>query len=62
VRRLHGEGKIKALYSVHDLRHAFAKALYLKTRDIYKVSRALYHATVDVTARYLRSLGLADLK
>ena len=62
IKRLHGEGKVKALYSVHDLRHYFAKALYLETRDIYRVSRALHHATVDVTARYLRSLGLADLK
>ena len=62
IKRLHGEGKLKALYSVHDLRHAFAKRLYLESRDIYRVSRALYHATVDVTAKYLRSLGLEELK
>lgn len=62
IRRLHGEGKLKARYSVHDLRHAFATRLYLETRDIYRVSRALHHATVDVTARYLRSLGFKDLK
>ena len=62
VRRLHGEGKLKARYSVHDLRHAFARRLYLESKDIYRVSRALHHASVDLTARYLRSLGLSELQ
>jgi integrase len=57
VRRLHAEGRITALYSVHDLRHAFAVRLYEATHDVYQVEKALGHANVSVTEGYLRSLG-----
>ena len=58
VRILHKAGKIEALYSVHDLRHAFAVRLYESTKDVYQVEKALGHANVSVTELYLRSLGL----
>jgi site-specific recombinase XerD len=58
VRKLHAAGRIAALYSVHDLRHAFAVRLYEATHDVYQVEKALGHANVSVTETYLRSLGL----
>jgi site-specific recombinase XerD len=58
TKRLHEAGEIAARYSVHDLRHAFAVRRYQDGRDIYAVSKALGHAGVSVTERYLRSLGL----
>ena len=51
-------GKLKASYSVHDLRHAYAVRLYRQGKDIYTVKQALGHASVVVTERYLRSIGL----
>ena len=56
--RMHAEGKLKAAYSAHDLRHAFAVRLYQETRDVYAVKTALAHANVTVTETYLRGLGL----
>ena len=58
TKKLHEAGKLEAAYSVHDLRHAFAVKLYIETKDIYQVSKALGHASVSVTERYLRSLSL----
>jgi site-specific recombinase XerD len=58
VVKLHEAGRLKARYSVHDLRHAFAVRRYLECCDIYAVKTALHHAGVSVTERYLRSLGL----
>ncbi len=43
---------------MHDLRHAFAVKLYGESRDIYRVSKALHHASVAVTESYLRSIGI----
>jgi len=57
ARKLLAEGRIRARYSVHDLRHAFAVRLYKATRDVYQVEKALGHANVSVTETYLRSLG-----
>ena len=57
AKRLHAEGKLQAVYSAHDLRHAFAVRLYEQTHDIYRVQQALGHASVAVTENYLRSLG-----
>ena len=56
--KLHAAGKLRARYSVYDLRHAFAVRLYEATHDVYQVEKALGHATVAVTETYLRSLGL----
>ena len=58
--KMHGEGRLKAAYSAHDLRHAFAVRLYRETHDVYAVCVALGHANVSVTEKYLRALGLAD--
>jgi hypothetical protein len=58
--RLHGQGKLKACYSVHDLRHVFAVWLYQATQDVYQAEKALGHANVAVAEGYLRSLGLAE--
>ena len=49
------------LYSAHDLRHAFAVRLYKQSgNDIYRVSRALAHRSIETTATYLRGLGVFD--
>jgi integrase len=60
AKRLRVAGKLQAVYSAHDLRHAFAMRLYEQTRDIYRVRQALGHASVSVTEGYLRSLGLTS--
>jgi site-specific recombinase XerD len=57
VGKLYASGKIRTKYSVHDLRHAFAASLYRQTRDIYRVEKALGHASIGVTEAYLKSLG-----
>lgn len=53
TRRLADDGKLGAAYSVHDVRHFYAAALFDKTRDLYRTSRALGHASVAVTEQYL---------
>ena len=58
MKKLHTADQIAALYSVHDLRHAFAVRLNQDTHDIHQVEQALGHATVAVTETYMRSLGL----
>lgn len=60
TKSLHARGEIRAAYSVHDLRHAYAVAEYRKDRDIYRVSRLLGHASIQVTETYLRGLGEID--
>jgi integrase len=56
--RLHVAGKLRETYSLHDLRPSFAVRLYKKNRDVYRVEKALGHATIAVTETYLQSLGL----
>jgi site-specific recombinase XerD len=58
VRGLERAGRLKAKYSVHDLRHAYAVKLYKETKNIYFVKQALGHASVGVTETYLRSRGV----
>jgi integrase len=58
TRKLHDAGTIKAEYSCHDLRHAYAVRIYQTTHDVYQVKQALGHATVGVTETYLRSIGV----
>jgi integrase len=55
--RLAEFGTIKAAYSAHDFRHLFAVTEYRKDRDIYRVSKLLGHASIQVTETYLRGLG-----
>jgi site-specific recombinase XerD len=61
VRKLHKAGRLSARFSPHDLRHYAAVKLYKATRDVYAVSRFLYHASVSITEVYLKSLP-ADFK
>jgi site-specific recombinase XerD len=58
VGKLYTAEKLRAKYSVHDLRHSFAVKLYQETKDVYAAEKALGHANVGVTETYLRSLGL----
>jgi site-specific recombinase XerD len=53
-------GKLEAAYSPHDLRHAFAVREYRKDRDIYRLSKLLGHASIQVTETYLKGLGELD--
>lgn len=57
IAKVHKAGKIQAAYSCHDLRHFFALTEYRKTKDIYRLSKLLGHASIQVTEHYLRGLG-----
>jgi site-specific recombinase XerD len=58
--KLAAEGKIKAAYSAHDLRHFYAVREYRKDRDLHRVSKLLGHASIQVTESYLKGLGEVD--
>jgi len=60
VKKLYENGKIKAAYSAHDLRHYYAVTEYRKDKDIHRVSRLLGHASIQITETYLRGLGEID--
>lgn len=45
-------------HTPYSFRHTAAVNMYLKTKDPYKVQRALGHSSLLVTLVYLRSLGL----
>jgi len=53
-------GTIASSYSAHDLRHLYAVTEYKKDHDIYRVSKLLGHASIQVTETYLRGLGEVD--
>ena len=55
-KRLYEQGKIKASYSIHDIRHYFVVTLYKKTKDIELIRQALNHSSIAITGIYLRSL------
>ena len=55
-KRLYNQGKIKAAYSIHDVRHYFAVTLYKQTKDIELVRQALNHSSIAITGIYLKSL------
>jgi site-specific recombinase XerC len=57
IAKLHKDGKVKAGYSCHDLRHFYAVTEYRKDHDIYRVSKLLGHASIQITETYLRGLG-----
>jgi site-specific recombinase XerD len=58
IGELYRAGKIRAAYSAHDFRHYFAVQEYKKDKDILRVSRLLNHAGIQITQRYLRSIGI----
>jgi integrase len=53
-------GTIAAAYSAHDFRHLYAVTEYRNDKDIYRVSRLLGHASIQVMETYLRGLGEVD--
>ena len=55
-KRLYNQGKIKAAYSIHDIRHYFAVTLYKQTKDIELIRQALNHSSIVITGIYLKSL------
>ena len=59
LRRLSADAGIK-LHLFHDFRRYYALELYRSTHDVYLVSRALDHKSIDVTKRYLRIDELKD--
>jgi len=57
IKKLYEDGKIKAAYSAHDLRHFYAITEYRKDNDIRRVSKLLNHASIQITEKYLEGLG-----
>ena len=55
-KRLYNQAKIKAAYSIHDIRHYFAVTLYKQTKDIELIRQALNHSSIAITGIYLKSL------
>jgi integrase len=49
---------ITANHTLYSFRHTAAVNMYLKTKDPFKIQRALGHSSLTVTLTYLRSLGL----
>lgn len=43
--------------SSHTARRSFATNVYLRCNDIFRVSRYMGHASVDMTAKYILSIG-----
>ncbi|MDR0472839.1 MAG: site-specific integrase [Treponema sp.] len=58
IEKLYTAGKIRAAYSCHDFRHYFAVREYEKNKDIFRLSKLLNHAGIQITQIYLRSLGI----
>lgn len=55
--KLFKSGKLKACYSVHDLRHFYALQEYRARPDLYRLKTLLGHASIGVTEAYLKGLG-----
>jgi site-specific recombinase XerD len=55
---MYQDGKISAAYSCHDFRHFYAVQEYKKNKDIYRLSKLLNHAGIQITEIYLKSLGI----
>jgi site-specific recombinase XerD len=58
MRKLYQAGRIKARYSCHDFRHYFAVREYEKGQDIFRLSKLLNHAGVQITQVYLQGLSI----
>jgi len=58
IDKLYQSGKIAARYSCHDFRHFFAVNEYKKNKDIFRLSKLLNHAGIQITQTYLKSLGI----
>lgn len=51
------EGEKWRFVSSHTARRSFATNVYLRCRDIFMVSRYMGHSSVDMTAKYILSIG-----
>lgn len=51
------DGEKWQFVSSHTARRSFATNVYLRCRDIFLVSRYMGHSSVDLTARYILSIG-----
>jgi site-specific recombinase XerD len=60
IKKLFKAKIINAAYSCHDLRHFYATTEYQKDKDIYRVSKLMGHASIQITERYLQSLKIID--
>jgi len=58
IGKLYQSGKITACYSCHDFRHLFAVQEYKKNKDIFRLTKLLNHAGIQITQTYLKSLGV----
>jgi len=58
IEKLHKAGAIRAAYSCHDFRHFFAVREYEKNKDIFRLSKLLNHAGIQITQVYLRGIGI----
>jgi integrase len=58
IDKLYQKGIIAARYSCHDFRHFFAVHEYKKNKDIFRLSKLLNHAGIQITQTYLKSLGI----
>ena len=56
--QLVAQGRIQAVYSFHDLRHAFAEANSAK--GLRWLQRRLGHAAIAITEKYLRNTLAMD--
>ena len=54
--KLHQQGQLHAVYSIHDLRHYCAITHYMAHHNLYELKELLGHASVQVTEQYLRGL------
>jgi len=58
IEKIYRAGKIRARYSAHDFRHYFAVNEYKKNKDIFRLSKLLNHAGIQITQAYLKSLDV----
>ena len=58
IDKLFKDKRIGAPYSCHDFRHFYAVNEYKKNKDLYRLSKLLNHAGIQITQTYLRSLGV----
>lgn len=60
IKQMVKQGLIAEAYSIHDLRHYFAKKFYNETKDIHALQKLLNHSSIMTTEIYLKSLDVMD--